>query len=262
MPLNYRNLTLLLLLLLSAMATGQTRREDKAQPPSEKKLQIEVKEVPLLAISITGDDIPLPAITTALAQKLRVAVTVSPQLKEQRVTLDTIGYSLEQTLRLLAPQPVVDYIVSGDAAVSPKYLAIHLQNFNEVPPEPKRSADAGLSGAEGSFDLNEERENPREKSERETRDASLHVHQAGGLLSVRARHQPLLVVLTELAEKLKVICEIQGSADEMLEVDFSDYSLSSAVRALSPRLQFYLRTNLQTNETTLWRIVLTSKTEP
>lgn len=262
MPLNYRNLTFLLLLLLSAMATGQTRREDKSQPPSEKKLQLEVEEVPLLAISISGDDLTLPAITTALAQKLRVAVTVSPQLKEQRVTLDTIGYSLEQTLRLLAPQPVVDYVVSGDAAVPPKYLAIYLQNFNEVPPEPKRSADAGLSGAEGSFDLDEERENPREKSETETRDAALRVRQAGGLLSVRARQQPLPVVLMELAEKLKVICEIQGRADETVDVDFSDYSLSSAVRALSPRLQFYLRTNLQTNETTLWRIVLASKTEP
>jgi uncharacterized membrane protein len=86
----------------------------------------------------------------------------------------------------------------------------------------------------------------------------LRVKSERGLLSVHAQQQTLLDILTALATEMNVICEIQGAAEEKLDVDFSGYSLPSAVQALSPRLRFYLRQHLQTNETQLWRIVLTA----
>ena len=45
------------------------------------------------------------------------------------------GLNLDATLRMLAPQPVVDYESGGDDP-QPRALAIYLQGLNETPPGP------------------------------------------------------------------------------------------------------------------------------
>ncbi len=86
---------LLLLLFASALAFAQPNRVSQAPG---KKLLLDVKEVPTIAVSLRGKEIPLPEITTALSQKLRIPITLSPHLQTQRLTLDIVGYSLEQTM--------------------------------------------------------------------------------------------------------------------------------------------------------------------
>ncbi|MBS1808868.1 MAG: hypothetical protein JST84_11795 [Acidobacteria bacterium] len=242
--------------LCGTVAVGQTLREGKTR--AAKKFKIEINVTPTIAVSISGEEIPLTEITSALSQKLRIPITLSPQLQKQRVTLDIVGYSLEQTVLLLAPRPVLDSVVSGEANAAPRFLAVYLQSFDETPPEPHIAPNALLSGAEGSFDLDEQNNEAEKNAPKKMREKSLRVKSERGLLSVHAQQQTLLDILTTLATEMNVICEIQGAAEEKLDVDFSGYSLPSAVQALSPRLRFYLRQHLQTNETQLWRIVLTA----
>src|ERR1051325_5667158 len=77
-------------------------------------------------------------LTAAAAEIARLAYTpipLSPLRQKERVTLDFGGLDLDATLRMLAPQPVVDYEAGGDDP-RPKALAIYLQALNERPPAP------------------------------------------------------------------------------------------------------------------------------
>ncbi|MFN7945027.1 MAG: hypothetical protein U0Z53_06725 [Blastocatellia bacterium] len=252
-----------LLLCLAGSSQAQTLRERKAQPKPEKKAQpeknwnLEITDGQPVMISLRAERAAVAEMAAELGRRLGVTITVSSALREHPVTSEFIGLPLEQALRLLAPQAVIDYSVGGGAEAQRKYLAIHLQGFNETPPEPTLQPNASAASAEGGFDDESDAANEKE----ENADAPLRVTYKSERLSVRARKQSLQSVLSELATKTRVICELRGSADEEVDLNFNDYTLEDAARALSPGVKFYLRTNLQTMETRLWRIVLMAAPE-
>lgn len=254
-------LALGLLLCLAGSLSAQTLRERKGQ--SEKKTQpeknwkLEITDSQPVLVSLRAEQASVSEIAAALGRKLGATVTVSPALRDHPVTCEVVGLTPEQVFRLLAPQTVIDYSIGGEAAAHRKYLAIHLQSFNETPPEPTLHASASAASAEGGFDDDTDAATEKEESA----DAPLRVAYKNERLSVRARRQSLSAVLGAIATRTKVICELQGSADEEVDLNFNDYALEDAAGALSHRVRFYLRTNLHTMETRLWRIVLAAAPE-
>lgn len=203
--------------------------------------------------TVRAKDAPLGEITGEFAKLLKIPFSLSPLMAKQRVTLDFSGMNLEASLRLLAPHPYIDYVAGGEDSTEAKPLAVYLHALNERAP----SASAVVKGdSEAILIEGNTEESPGEAVEKKDEDEPLKVTFAGSQLSVRARKQPLSIVLFKVASEVGVPFEMRYDTAEVIDVDFSNYSLDQAVRTLSPYVRFYYRADLQTFEIQPLRIAL------
>jgi hypothetical protein len=227
-----------------------------ASKPVEKAWSLKVSKAAPYTFTVKAKEANLTEITGELSRLLKVPVTLSPVMSKQRVTLDFGGLNLEAMLRMLAPQPYVDYVTGGDGASDPKPLAIYLQANNERPP----SATAAVHGTseailiEGDTEEGTDSEAQKKKEEEDP----LRVTFTNNQLSVRARKQPLTVVLFKIANEVGVPFELRYESPELVDVEFNNYSLEQAFRSLSPGVRFYYRLDLQTFQVQPLRLALLS----
>lgn len=204
--------------------------------------------------TVKAKESPLPEIAEELSRLTKVPVTLSPLLAKQKVSLDFAGLNLEATLRMLAPQGYVDYVAGGEGGEEPKPLALYLQGANERPP----AATATVRGSsevilvEGDTEEGTDSEAQRKRDE----ENPLRVTWANNQLSVRARKQPLSVVLFKIASEVGVPFEMRYESAELVDVEFQNYPLEQAFRSLSPGVRFYYRLDLQTFQVQPLRLAL------
>jgi hypothetical protein len=203
--------------------------------------------------TVKAKDAPLGEITGEFAKLLKIPFALSPVMAKQRVTLDFAGMNLEAALRLMAPQPYIDYVAGGEDSMEPKPLAVYLHALNERPP----SESATVRGTSEAMLIEGNTEEGTEPQAAEKKEEDpLKVTFAGSQLSVRARKQPLSIVLFRVASEVGVPFEMRYDTTEVIDVDFTNYSLDQAVRTLSPYVRFYYRADLQTFEIRPLRIAL------
>jgi hypothetical protein len=202
-------------------------------------------------VSLTADRASAADIAGELSRKLDVPVRLSPVMEKARVTLDISGTPLEGALRMIAPQPYVDYEVTGDAGQA-KPVAIYLYALNEPPP-PDTEVVRGDSEAiliEGNT------EDGDTESEMEKKEKALNVKVERNQVTLHAKRQPLTAVLYEIASKVDIPFEMKYDSSEIVDVDLNNATMEQVVRTLSPNIRLYQRTDLQTYETRPLRIVL------
>ena len=228
----------------------------KAQPAPAQSAPAAEQSAPKPALSVKmSRDAPhtftvkakgakLSEVAAELSKLLKTPIQLSPLLSRQPANLDFGGLNLEATVRMLAPQAYVDYVAGGDLAEA-KPLAIYMQAYNERPPAltatVKGSSEAIL--IEGDTEEGVETEEERRKKEEAE---PLKVSYSNNQLSVRAKRQPLTVVLYRVASELGVPFELKYETPELIDIDFSNFSVEQAVRSLSPHVRFYYRLDLQT----------------
>ena len=225
--------------------------------PDEKPWSVRVSKGAPHTFTVKAKEANLPEITSELSRQLKVPVSLSPLMSKQRVSLDFGGLNLEATLRLLAPQVYVDYVAGGDDP-EPKPLAIYLQALNERPPATNIRGTSEAILIEGDT---EEGVGSEEQKKKEEEDP-LRVTFANNTLSVRARKQPLSVVLYKIATEVGVPFEMRYESSEVVDVEFTNYSVEQAVRSLSPAVRFYYRLDLQTFQVQPLRIALVAPSAP
>ena len=130
----------------------------------------------------------------------------------------------------------------------------YLQALNERPP----STTAAVHGSSEAIliegDTEEGTDNEAQKKKEE--EDPLRVTFANNQLSVRARKQPLSVVLYKIASEVGVPFEMRYESPEVIDVEFNNYSIDQAVRSLSPEVRFYYRLDLQTFQIQPLRLAL------
>jgi CHAT domain-containing protein len=84
----------------------------------------------------------------------------------------------------------------------------------------------------------------------------LRVRYENTFLTVKAKQQPLAVVLLKIGEELGVPVDIQNERLDPVDVDISKLSIEDAVRQLSPNIKLYYRADLTRAEKRALRIVL------
>ncbi|MDT7604122.1 MAG: hypothetical protein QOF61_2119 [Acidobacteriota bacterium] len=254
-----------------APAKGQTTAPARAQTPAPSKVtppkvtanvagveqppwKLRVSKDSPKMVSLTAKNAPLSQISAELGKKLGVPVILSPLMQKQRVTLEVTNVPLEGVVRMLAPLPYVDYEVSGDGSTQPRLMGVFLYAFNEEPP----SRTAVVKGSDEAILIEGNTEEGTEEYEkqREKEDSPLFVKFDRNQVSVRARKQPLSVVLFEIANKVDIPFEMKYESSDLVDVDFSNYTLEQAVHALSPNVHLYLRTNLSNYESIPLRLML------
>jgi hypothetical protein len=247
-----------------APASPQTPASNKQTTPAKTdaqngapqqpgwKLRVS-KETPTM-LSLKAKDAQLKEIAAELSRKLKTPVVLSPLMQKQFVTLDFSDVPLEGALRMLAPLPYVDYEIGGDGSAQPRPLAIFLYAFNEQPP----ARDAVLKGNDEAILISGNTEEGTEEYEkkREKEELPLIVKFDKNLLTVKAKQQPLAVIVAEIANKVDIPFEMKYESTDLVDVNFSNYTMEQAARALSPNVRLYQRVNLSTYESTPLRLAL------
>jgi len=255
---NVNRLLAVTILLVTATSVFSAQQQDAppkakqpkpaSSPPAANRPRVRITSRQPILISVRAKNVPLSEIAAELREKLNVAVSLSPLMQKQRVTLEFDGMTLEGALRLLAPHPYVDYMVQGDSTSVPQAIAIYLYALNEEPPSTsialKNNAQTII--VEGNTEtINEtsaQRNNPDEVK-------PLRISLEKGKLLVYARKQPLSAVLYEVANAVGVPFEVQYDSNELIDLNYKGPSLEDAVRTSLPAtVRLYMRTDLMTFE--------------
>jgi hypothetical protein len=240
-----------------AAARRPAPQAPQPQTPADGKAAVKAWSVQMSkaaphTFTVKAKDARLAEVAGEISRLLKVPVTLTPLMEKQRVTLDFGGLNLEATLRMLAPQPYVDYVLGGDDPDQPKPLAVYLQGANERPP----SQTASVRGSSEAILIEGDTEEGTDGQAQKKEEDPLKVTYANNQLSVRAHKQPLSVVLFKIANEIGVPFELRYESPEVIDVEFSNYTLEQALRSLSPEVRFYYRLDLQTFQAQPLRMAL------
>jgi hypothetical protein len=242
-----------------ATPKGQAAGQKSPTPakPAAQPLVVRMSKEAPHTFTVKAKEARLTDVAGEFARLLKVPVTLSPLLQKQQVSLDFSGMNLEGALRLLAPQAYVDYVAGGEEA-QPVPLAVYLQGLNEQPPAltatVRGNSEAILIEGDTEEGVGEEEEKKKEE------ENPLRVTFAQNQLSVLARKQPLTVVLFRIASEIGVPFELRWETPQMVDVEFTNYSIEQAVRTLSPAVRLYYRIDLQSFNVQPLRLALVAPT--
>lgn len=227
--------------------------------PPAKNWSVRMSKGAPYTFTVKAKETPLAEITEEIAKLTKVPLTLSPLMAKQKVSLDFAGLPLEATLRMLAPQGYVDYVAGGDN-YEPKPLALYLMGANEKAP----STTAAVHGNSEAILIEGDTEEGTDSEAQKKREAEdpLRVTWANNQLSLRARKQPLTVVLFKIANEVGVPFEMRYESAELVDVEFQNYPLDQAFRSLSPGVRFYYRVDLQTFQVQPLRLALLAPAVP
>lgn len=225
-----------------------------AAPAAAKPWSLKMSEAAPHTFTLKSKEANVSEVAAELSRLSGVPVSVGPQLAKQKLTLEFGGMNLVAALRMLAPQSYVDYVAGGDGGAEPKPLAAYLLAAGEPQPSATAAVRATTEAIliEGNTEEGTDAEPRKEKEE----ENPLSVSYANNYLSVRARKQPLTVVLFKIASEVGVPFEMRHETSELVDVEFSNYTLEQALRSLSPGVRFYYRLDLQTFQMQPLRLAL------
>jgi hypothetical protein len=215
-----------------------------------------IKTRPILNLSLKAEKARMSEVAQALSEKLKIPVFLGPERQQESISIEFSELTLEPALQLLSPTVYVDYELDTGSTNPPKPLGIFFFDANQGEPP----ATAVVTGAnqsmliEGNTEDGVEPTTDEEKKRRE--EQPLRVRYENGLLTVKAKQQPLPVVLLKIGEELGIPVDIQNEKLDPIDADISKLPIDDVVRQLSPQVKLYYRADLTRAEKRALRMVL------
>lgn len=225
------------------------QRVNKQKPAAQFRLRVSTKD--LITLSLKAEKAPLPTIAAELSKKLKVPVLLGTSVQSSEVTTTFTDLTLEPALHMLAPSAYIDYEVNHAPGVQPQPVGIYLNGY-----EDKEPAISAVVSAKSEAILIEGNTEDEPVPISDPRENPLIVVYEQNSLTVKAKRQPLSVVLFRIAEALGVPFELKWETPEIVDVDISKLPLDAAMQRLSPQVRLYVRANLQSSERRPFRMVL------
>ena len=228
---------------------------DKTTGPAKPAFTITVKTQPILNISLKADKVKLSEIGQALSKKLKIPVFVGEGIGKELVSTEYSELTFEPAMQLLAPAVYIDYEIRTGSGAPPRPLGV----FFYAADQPEPSPTALVTGSSQSLLIEGNTEDGVEETEEESKkeeEEPLKVTYANGLMSVKAKKQPLALVLLKIGEELGIPVDIQSDATEIVDIEINKMQIEDIVRRLSPNIQMFLRADLTHAERRALRIVL------
>ncbi|HYO63146.1 MAG TPA: hypothetical protein VER08_05760 [Pyrinomonadaceae bacterium] len=223
-----------------------------AKPEQKATWNLQVSKGTPTTYGLRAKDAPVSEIAAEFGRKLKAQVTLSPLMSKQRATVEFDALTLDAALRMIAPQVYIDYEMDGGASAEPKPLAVYLHAANETPP----SMTASVKNNTEALLVEGDTEEGTDGYERNKQESPLEVSYARNQLTVRARKQPLTVVLYKIATEMGVPFDLRYESGEVVDINFQNFALDQAMRSISPSVRFYFRADLQTSQILPLRIAL------
>ncbi len=231
-----------------------------AQAKKETPWQLRISKDGFTLIQLAAKDAPLTEVAKDLSQQLGVPVRLSSLMEKQRVNAELEDASVETAMRSLAPQVYLDEIVNLQDASQREVLAVYLNGVNEA--SPARLASLKEQSETMLFVGNIDEEGKPAASPEEN---PLQVTSNRQLLTVRARRQPVAVVLYEIAQQLGLSFELRDpdnqGGHQLVDLDLQDQRLEDVLRQLPVPVQLMRRMNLSQGESEPLRIILLAQNE-
>jgi hypothetical protein len=217
--------------------------EPKQKPPFELRITADQ----IIGISLRAENAKLTDIATDLSKKLKAPVALSPVMQKQRATINFADVVLEPAMQLLAPVVYIDYEIDSAPGAHPRPVGIYLSAFNEPAP----AINANVRSTSQAFVISGNTE-----SEDSSEDDDIQISYRNGKLTLKAKDQPLLDVLSSISDETGVRLEAKDVTSETVSVNIKDLPLDEAILKVSPHLRLYLRADLYRNQRTPILLVL------
>jgi hypothetical protein len=261
----------ILLLICSASTLSQQpagTTQEKKQPAKEttttpaKKTApkpgfvLTVKTRPILNLSLKAEKANMSEVAHQLSEKLKIPVFLGPERQKETITLEFSELTLEPALQLMSPTVYVDYELDTGSMSPPKALGIYFFDLNQGEP-PTSAVVSGSTQAilvEGNTEDGVEPQTDEEKKKLE--EQPLRVKFENNTLTVKAKQQPLPLVLLKIGEEIGIPVDIQNERLDPIDADISKLPIEDVVRQLSPHIKLYYRADLTRAEKRALRLVL------
>jgi hypothetical protein len=252
----------LLIFVLLVCVTSALSQEAPAPAKPEKKTPtkpafvLTVKMRPILNLSLKAEKAKISDVAQELSQRLKIPVFLGPERQKETISIEFSELTLEPALQLMSPTVYVDYELDTGSNKPPKALGIFFYDLNQGEPP----VTAVISGAvqsmliEGNTEDGVEPANDVEKKKLE--EQPLRIRYENNTLTVKAKKQPLPVVLLKIGEEIGIPVDIQNERLDLIDADISKLPIEDAMRQLSPNIKLYYRADLTRAEKRVLRMVL------
>jgi hypothetical protein len=233
-----------------------------AKPGVKPPYILVVKTRPILNISLKAEKANMADVAQDLSNRLKIPVFLGTERQKEPLSIEFSELTLEPALQLLSPSVYVDYEVDSGSQEPPRALGIYLYDLNQGEP-PVSAVIHGSTQSmliEGDTEDGVEAETEEEKKKRE--EQPLRVTYENYVLSVKAKKQPLPLVLLKIGEAVGIPVDIQDSKMELIDADISKLSIEDAVRQLSPNIKVFVRADLMRSERRALRMVVAEPPKP
>ena len=221
--------------------------ESSSEPGQKPPFTLRVTVDQIIGISLRAENAKLTDIAADLSKKLKAPVALSPVMQKQRATIDFADVVLEPAMQLLAPVVYIDYEIDSAPGAHPRPVGIYLSAHNEPAP----AINANVRSTSQAFVISGNTE-----SESSSEDDDIQISYRNGKLTLKAKDQPLLDVLSSISDETGVRLEAKDVTTETVSVNIKDLPLDEAILQVSPHLRLYLRADLFRNQRTPILMVL------
>jgi hypothetical protein len=234
------------------LALAQETRPAPTQGSARPDYALRISTKNLITISLKAERIPLSSIAGEISKKLNVPVLLGRSAGKRQVTTDFKSLTLEPALQLLAPLVYIDYEVNRLPGEPPQPVGIYLNDEDDIPP----AINAVIANNSQAMLIEGNTEDGLETSEAAQKEQPLKVTYERSALTVKAKQQPLSVVLYKIANELSIPFDIKGDSGEVVDLDINKASLEDAVVRMSPNVRLYVRADLRRLERRPFLMVL------
>jgi len=235
---------------------SQPKTEDKKTGPAKPTFTLSVKTQPILNISLKAEKAKLAEIGVALSKKLKIPVFVGAGVEKELVSTEFSELTLEPAMQLLAPAVYIDYQILTGSGAPPRPLGVFFYAADQPEPSPTAIVTGSTQSLLIEGDTEEGVEPETEEERKKEEEQPLKVSFANNLMSVKAKKQPLALVLLKIGEELGIPVDIQSEAVEVVDIELSKMPVEDVVRRLSPNIQLFMRADLSRAERRALRVVL------
>lgn len=232
-------------------ATGQEKKAQK-----KPGFTWTIKTRPILNLSLKAEKANMAEVAQALSEKLKIPVFLGPERQKEVISIEFTELTLEPALQLMSPTVYVDYELDTGSTNPPKPLGIFFYDTNQGEP-PVTAVVTGTNQSmliEGNTEDGVEPTTDEEKQKLE--EQPLRVRYEDRLLSVKAKQQPLPLILLKIGEELGIPVDIQNERLDPIDVNISKLPIEDVARQLSPHIKLYYRADLTRAEKRALRMVL------
>jgi type II secretory pathway component GspD/PulD (secretin) len=230
----------------------------QAPKPAATKLPyaIKIKKTPILNISLKAEKAKISDVAQELSKQLKVPIFLGPERQNELLTIEFNELTLEPALQLMSPAVYVDYEIDTGSGAPPKPLGIYFFDANQGEPPLTQVVNGSTQSMliEGNTEDGVEPETDADKKKVE--EQPLKVAFKDNLVTLKAKKQPLALVLLKIGEELGIPVDIQDQNASVIDAEFSKLPVEDLVRQLSPHIRLYLRADLTRAERRALRLVL------